>query len=120
MKITKEQLWYITGAFSEDITAKNAKEEFDKRFTLGDDISYWRVAANKVNEIHETLDFDDMWEMIDLSSGLELMKLLRDGKKISAIKLIREQTGVSLKEAKAFVDSNWIWDIMSDLGIIRR
>ena len=64
-----------------------------------------------------TEDYEDMWEKIDLPSGLEIMKLLRDGKKISAIKLVREQTRTGLKEAKRFIDSEWLWNIISDLGM---
>jgi hypothetical protein len=66
-----------------------------------------------------TEDYEDMWEKIDLPSGIYIMRHLRDGKKISAIKLVREQTGVGLKEAKRFIDSDWLWNIMSDLGMIR-
>jgi hypothetical protein len=64
-----------------------------------------------------TEDFDDMWDKIGLREGVEIMTLLRDGKKVSAIKLVRQQTGVGLKEGKRFVDSKWLWNIMSDLGM---
>ena len=67
-----------------------------------------------------TEDYDDMWDKIGLSEGIEIMRLLKEGKKISAIKLVREQAGVGLKEGKRFVDSDWLWNIMSDLGMIRK
>lgn len=35
----------------------------------------------------------------------EVINLMRQGKKIDAIKLYREETGVGLKEAKDFVES---------------
>ncbi len=38
-------------------------------------------------------------------ASLEVMDLMRRGKKIQAIKQYREETGVGLKEAKKFVES---------------
>jgi len=35
----------------------------------------------------------------------EILELIRKGKKIRAIKLYREETGVGLKEAKEYVES---------------
>ena len=35
----------------------------------------------------------------------EIMNLMRQGKKIQAIKLYRQETGVGLKQAKDFVDA---------------
>ena len=35
----------------------------------------------------------------------EILDLVRDGRKIEAIKLYREETGVGLKEAKDYIDS---------------
>ena len=64
-----------------------------------------------------TEDYEDMWDKIDLPSGIGIMRLLKEGKRISAIKLVREQTGVGLKEGKRFVDSEWLWSIMNDLGM---
>lgn len=42
-----------------------------------------------------------------MNSGVDpqLLQLVREGKKIEAIKLYRESTGVGLKEAKDFVES---------------
>jgi ribosomal protein L7/L12 len=40
----------------------------------------------------------------DNTAPPEIMELLRDGKKIEAIRVYREQTGVGLKEAKDFID----------------
>jgi ribosomal protein L7/L12 len=37
----------------------------------------------------------------------EAEALMRDGKKINAIKLARERTGWGLKDAKDFVESKW-------------
>ncbi|MFM7096899.1 MAG: ribosomal protein L7/L12 [Gemmataceae bacterium] len=44
---------------------------------------------------------------IVINSGVDpqLLELVREGKKIEAIKLYRESTGVGLKEAKDFVES---------------
>lgn len=44
---------------------------------------------------------------IDMYPGVDsqILVLLREGKKIEAIKLYREATGVGLKEAKDFVES---------------
>jgi hypothetical protein len=44
---------------------------------------------------------------LDLNPGVnpEVIELMRSGKKIEAIKLYREQTGVGLKEAKDYVES---------------
>ncbi len=43
----------------------------------------------------------------DLTEGAspEVLELMRRGKKIDAIKLFREETGLGLKEAKDFIDS---------------
>lgn len=35
----------------------------------------------------------------------EILDMLREGRKIEAIKLYREETGLGLKEAKEFIDS---------------
>lgn len=42
-----------------------------------------------------------------MNSGVDpqILQLVREGKKIEAIKLYRESTGVGLKEAKDFVES---------------
>ena len=41
----------------------------------------------------------------DQGPSAEMINLVRAGKKIEAIKLYREMTGVGLKQAKDFVDS---------------
>lgn len=38
---------------------------------------------------------------------IEARDLVRQGKKIHAIKLVRERTGMGLKEAKDYVESRW-------------
>lgn len=43
-------------------------------------------------------------DAMDNPVSQELIDLVRRGKKIEAIKLYREQTGLGLKEAKAFID----------------
>lgn len=44
---------------------------------------------------------------LEINAGInaEVLALAKAGKKIEAIKLYREQTGVSLKEAKDYVES---------------
>ena len=41
----------------------------------------------------------------DAGVSPEIIELVRRGKKIQAIKLFRQETGVGLREAKEFVDS---------------
>jgi len=43
--------------------------------------------------------------VMNLGVDAQLIELVRAGKKIEAIKLYRESTGVGLKEAKDFVES---------------
>jgi len=49
-------------------------------------------------------DFDYREKPTQIAS-LEIMNLMREGKKIQAIKLYRQETGVGLKQAKEFVES---------------
>lgn len=41
---------------------------------------------------------------IDKKGDEELKELLKEGKKIQAIKKLRKETGVGLKEAKEYID----------------
>ena len=41
----------------------------------------------------------------DMGVSPEIINLVRQGKKIEAIRIYREETGVGLKQAKDFVDS---------------
>jgi len=52
--------------------------------------------------LNDTLEGKPATAGIDLSG---IQEQLRAGKKIEAIKLYREQTGLGLKEAKDFIDS---------------
>ena len=40
---------------------------------------------------------------------------LKEGKKIQAIKLLRQETGLALKEGKAMIDSGWIWNKVKEV-----
>lgn len=57
------------------------------------------------------LSFDDeyeaAWTSISRASQLRICGLLSAGSKISAIKLVREETGWGIKEAKRLIDSEW-------------
>lgn len=55
-------------------------------------------------------DYQEAWAGISYTSKLRIRELLREGKKIGAIKLFRSETGWGLKEAKAVIDSEWIWE----------
>ncbi len=44
---------------------------------------------------------------IDLSNDPEVRAAFMNGRKIEAIKLVRERTGLGLKEAKDIVESQW-------------
>ncbi len=57
---------------------------------------------NKLDLVLQHLGID--WESGVASLDLELLQLLRYGKKLKAIKLYRQKTGASLAEAKAHVD----------------
>lgn len=63
--------------------------------------------------IQPMLNFDDeyeaAWANINYASQLRIHELLRENKRIGAIKAIREETGWDLKKAKALIDSGYIW-----------
>lgn len=58
-----------------------------------------------------TIDHSDeyaaTWELLDAQSRHTLLRLVEEGKKIGAIKELRAQTRMGLKEAKRFVYSQW-------------
>jgi ribosomal protein L7/L12 len=47
----------------------------------------------------------DYCEEQNMGVSPEIINLMREGKKIQAIKLYRQETGAGLKQAKEFVDS---------------
>lgn len=53
----------------------------------------------KLDRIMEQLDIEE------INIDEELKELLSEGKKIPAIKRLREETGMGLKEAKEYVDN---------------
>lgn len=55
--------------------------------------------------MRESLAAQDTFSSIDPSKQAEIDRLLSDGKLIDAIRLIRQETGVGLKEAKTIADT---------------
>lgn len=49
-----------------------------------------------------------IWEQLNNDSRYTVLALLKDGRKINAIKEVRAQMGLGLKEAKRFIDSEFI------------
>ena len=49
------------------------------------------------------------WNKLTIGERMSLLKLLRNGQKVSAIKHVRASTWMSLKEAKLFIESEWLW-----------
>lgn len=54
-------------------------------------------------------DYQEAWVGISNTSRLRIRELLSEGKRVAAIKLVREKTGWNLKDAKRLTDSEWIW-----------
>ena len=63
---------------------------------------------------------EDLWDKIDLASGVQILRLLHEGKKIGAIRVIKDQTGADLRTAKAFIDSEWVWQMVNDMYDIKK
>ncbi len=54
-------------------------------------------------------DYESIWDkLIDHAVIIDLLTLIKEGKKIPAIKLVRTCTGLDLKQAKSFIDSKWL------------
>ncbi|WP_461206733.1 ribosomal protein L7/L12 [Clostridium sp. DL1XJH146] len=53
--------------------------------------------AKEVGVTNPSIDFDNV--------NIEVLELIREGKKIKAIKKYRELTGIGLKEAKEYIDN---------------
>jgi len=51
---------------------------------------------------HESADLD--FSTLSMSNQAEVDRLLREGKLINAIKIVREETGLGLKEAKEIAE----------------
>lgn len=63
-----------------------------------------RRVERKLDAIIKHLDIRTDDPPLDELCGPDIQVLLASGKKIEAIKLYRERTGVGLKEAKDFID----------------
>ncbi|MBW2646250.1 MAG: ribosomal protein L7/L12 [Deltaproteobacteria bacterium] len=53
-------------------------------------------------------EYEVAWDNMSDTSQFAICGLIHAGKKIAAIKLVREETQWGLKEAKQMVDSAWI------------
>lgn len=57
-------------------------------------------------------EFENLWNDLEPEAKAEFKGLLLEGKKISAIKVIRRELGLDLKTAKRFVDSGWLINVL--------
>lgn len=48
------------------------------------------------------------WNRLNIGEHAKLLKLLRDGRKVMAIKHVRASLWMDLKEVKVFVESEWL------------
>jgi len=54
-------------------------------------------------------EYESNWYLVSHTAQHEILSLMADGKKIQAIKLLRKETGIGLKEGKGMMDSGWLW-----------
>ena len=54
----------------------------------------------------------ELWNKLDTNEREDIITLLREGKKLSAIKRLMQALWLTLKEAKGIIDYNCVWKIV--------
>lgn len=80
----------------------NPKQFQIVNLTTGDSI--------EINVIDWVAEFEQMWKGMTIVSKRNCIIALEDGRKIEAIKIIRQETGCDIKTGKMMIDSQWMWN----------
>ena len=85
-----------------------------KKFAHIEDSPVTRMRGSAIGQkipnnchIHPLCEIDIYWGWNDRCGGKTLFQAIQNREKISAIKIIRAETGCGLKDAKDICDSNW-------------
>ena len=101
--------------------ATTSRFDFDKMYRTGQEKSFLTTLLRSLEEVDKgatititpVFNFDDeyeaAWGGMCRASQLRIHELLRENKRIGAIRAIREETGWDIKKAARLIDSEWIW-----------
>ncbi len=102
------------------VEATTSRFDFDSMYKTGQKKPFLVTLMRSLEEVDKgatitiepVFNFDDdyqeAWVGISDTSKLRIRELLFEGKRVTAIKVVREKTGQNFKEAKRLIDSEWI------------
>lgn len=60
-------------------------------------------------------EYESNWYLVSHTSQHKILDLMADGKKIQALKILRQELGLGIKEGKAMMDSGWLWNKVKEV-----